>query len=89
MVREDRLHSMMGINEALCAYIIAKNNGKPHSKSDYREAAGLVNEIWHDGEKVIESKHIRSLMRHCYDNKLNMLDFLPDNLERYFRKYYK
>ena len=59
-----------------------------NGSNPYREIADLTNRLWGEGNGGIKvnEKHVSSLLRHCSDEKLTMLNFLPSDLERYCQK---
>ncbi len=69
--------------KALCVYLLARSyEDYPKIDKYYGEIAERVNELWEDSE--VDMRIVRSLVRHCYNNGLGMMDFVPRYLERYF-----
>jgi len=92
--RYNSMNSRLGSEQALCVYLLAKSYGKSFASfsvngtNPYREIADLTNRLWagEEGGILVDERHVSSLLRHCSDEKLTMLDFLPKGLEKYFQK---
>ncbi|MBS3079753.1 hypothetical protein J4218_06540 [Candidatus Pacearchaeota archaeon] len=92
--RYNSMNSRLGSEQALCVYLLAKSYSKSfasfsvNGSNPYREIADLTNRLWGEGNGGIKvnEKHVSSLLRHCSDEKLTMLNFLPSDLERYCQK---
>jgi hypothetical protein len=86
MVRENFLHAVFPPKQALCAYILGRENTRSAPVDAYSEAAKMFNEIWDREENPIQPQQIRSLVNHCYDNDIHLIDFLDPVHEKLLRK---
>lgn len=80
------LNEKIRVDMALCIYLFAKAEGVNFSNTtyDYTNLCKDVNTLYSD-RPSIGSEDVRSFLRHCYTEKLSMIDFLPKTAETYFR----